>query len=211
MDIFDDTSARLKELIPLYLPGSSDRGQFLHGLLRKTDCMIDAIIITNPIGPIWPLHGRWVIEAFAVANRLNKSESYIASIKREGMTSYLLAADLPDSERIEVLNSIGDKPDRISQLLQDFDESGDLLYKVYRLLCEYVHFGFERTCAFPLWGSESPEVLNRREKFFESVICACALSIPALCHCPPDCGFSDIDFEKAIAASKEGFSNLDVE
>src|SRR5439155_24300983 len=91
----------------------------------------------------------------------------------------------------------------IEILLQKFEKSMGVetvqLYKVYRLLCEYSHFEFYRTVAYPALGVEPPEELQKRKDLFLKVTVAAALSLPSFAHCPPSCGFDDKHFEKISA------------
>lgn len=82
------------------------------------------------------------------------------------------------------------------------------LYKIYRLLSEYAHFGFFRTVSYPNLGTEAPDVLEKRRELFLGVTNACALSLPCFAHCPPACGFDDENFEKITRSCQDGWRKV---
>ena len=98
-------------------------------------------------------------------------------------------------------------------LLTKFEEKAGAtetgsLYKIYRLLCEYTHFEFFRTVAYPALGVESHFELEKRKALFLRVTAATALSLPSLAHCPPSCGFDEEYFEKITNLRDKGWKNL---
>jgi len=82
------------------------------------------------------------------------------------------------------------------------------LYKIYRLLCEYVHFEFFRTIAYPALGVEAPSELEKRRTLFLKITVAAALSLPSFAHCPPSCGFDDDHFEKISRLRDEAWQKI---
>lgn len=82
------------------------------------------------------------------------------------------------------------------------------LYDPYRMLCEYSHVDFFKTAAYPRLGLESAEILDLRRSFFLWVASAGALSIPALSHCPPSCGFPDAEYERIRDLAAKAWQDL---
>jgi hypothetical protein len=196
----------LKGLIAHYTSDPTDeRAAYFRGLIAKAADSLAAIdMLLNSAGPIWTLHSRWIIEAFGYAAALNEDVNVLDQIKRLGANTYLLVADVDEATRKQLLDSIS--PTQLPNtriLLENFEKSVGVetgeLYKAYRLLCEYSHFEFYRTLAYPALGVEPPEELQKRKDLFLKVTVATALSLPSFAHCPPSCGFDDNHFEKISA------------
>lgn len=215
MNTFTKTSELLNQVVPKYIIQPEDeRGLFFAGLLCKVAASIDAIIQIRSLGAIWPPHGRWLIEAFAIASRLHEDDKVIGEIKRKGLKTFLLVSDLSDFERKKIESALPPSYlPSVETILNNFEKQSEvsdpgLLYKFYRLLSEYSHFEFDRTCSYPRMGSEPSTETTRRCEVFENIICACALSIPAFSHCPPKSGYSDEVFEEIMKISELGWKNI---
>jgi hypothetical protein len=210
-------ATELKALLPHYLPANQqdERAQYFRGLIAKAaDSLIAIDLLMKSTGPVWPLHCRWIIEAFGLASALNENSEILDQIKASGANTYFLVADVDDRMRQNIVDDIS--PTRLSNigaLLRRFEESmgvseTGLLYKVYRLLCEYAHFEFFRTIAYPAFGVEQSSVLEQRKKLFLTVTVAAALSLPSFAHCPPSCGFGDEHFEKITSLRDQAWQKV---
>lgn len=196
-------AAELKALLPHYISssGEDERAAYFRGLMAKAaDSLIAIDALTKSTGPVWPLHCRWIIEAFGLASALNENENVLDQIKRDSAKTYFLVTDVDDEMRQTRLDAISPTQiPHIKPLLQRFEESVGVsetgtLYKIYRLLCEYAHFEFFRTISYPALGVEAPPELEKRKTLFLKVTVAAALSLPCFAHCPPSCGFDDEHF-----------------
>lgn len=208
------TSQAISQLIANYSHGGNERGLFFRGMLLKTIDSLDAISALHSTGALWPMHARWLVEAFAIASSLNENERFLDQIKKDGAKTFLIVADIEPQTRSKILNSISqsDKPS-VEALLLAFEKDAGakeqgLLYKLYRLLCEYTHFEYFRTASYPKLGPESADVLETKRRLFEQASIACAASLPCFAHCPPKCGFDDIHYERAVALCKEAWEDF---
>jgi hypothetical protein len=206
----------LEKLLPHYtLTNRNDeRAAYFRGLMKKAVDSLAAIdLLLRSTGPIWTQHCRWIVEAFGYAAALNEDAKVLDQIKRIGANTYFLVADVDNATRKKLLDSISPTQlTGIEMLLQKFEKSVGAetgqLYKVYRLLCEYTHFEFYRTVAYPALGVEPPQDLKKRENLFLKVTVAAALSLPSFAHCPPSCGFDDEHFEKITALRNKGWREV---
>ena len=200
----------LEQLLPHYtsVDPTDECAAYFRGMMRKTIDSLAAIeMLVASTGPIWTHHCRWIIEAFGYATALNENPKVLDEIKRLGAKTYFLVVGVDDAKRKKVLDSISPTElPSIEVLFQRFEKSVGAeigwMYKVYRLLCEYTHFEFYRLIAYPAFGVESPEDLEKRQKLFLNVTAAVALWLPSLAHCPPASGFDDERFEKVSALVK---------
>jgi hypothetical protein len=211
-------AAELRELLPHFSfeDTRDERAMYFHGLMAKAADSLTAIdLLMNSTGAIWPLHCRWIIEAFSVASALNANSETLDQIKATGANIYFLVADVDDTTREDIVAGI--HPTRlphINVLLREFEErmgasETGLLYKIYRLLCEYAHLEFFRTVAYPALGLEAPLELEQRKIVFLRVTVAAALSLPCFAHCPPDCGFDNEHFERIENLRDEAWHKLE--
>jgi hypothetical protein len=207
---------KLRELLPHYISAETDeRAAYFRGLMVKAADSLAAIdLLLTCSGPVWLLHCRWILEAFAHASALQADDKVLDQIKRLGANTYLLVADVDDVTRNKKLDVIGQSQlPTIETLFQKFErEAGasetGLLYKVYRLLSEYTHFEFYRTIAYPDFGVDPPEELEKRKNLFLKITVAAALSLPSFAHCPPSCGFDDEHFEKITALRENAWREI---
>lgn len=190
------SSAALTALLPHYL-GSDDRAKYFRGTMAKAADSLTAIHDLQEKGALWPVHCRWVVEAFAICSALNADPATLDSIKKESANTFLNLADVGDAERKKILSSMpGTRLPTADKLLSATEErlgakNGGLLYKAFRMLCEYTHYEFQRTVSYPLLGPEAPEILAKRKTLLTSITIACAQTLPVFAHCPPTCGFDD--------------------
>ncbi|MDD5260740.1 MAG: hypothetical protein PHD76_02730 [Methylacidiphilales bacterium] len=208
-------AAELKALLPHYISTDSkdERASYFRGLMAKTADSLTAIDMLMTSGAIWPLHCRWIVEAFGYAAALNNDAKVIDQIKKAGLNTYLLITDVDDAQRKNILGSLNlPSLPKIETLLNNFDrEMGakeGRLYKIYRLLCEYAHFEFYRTVAYPALGVEAPDVLEKGKELFLKTTIACALSLPAFAHCPPYCGFDNKYFRKITNLQEKSWKGV---
>ena len=200
----------LEQLLPHYASAdpNDERAAYFRGLTRKTVDSLAAIeMLVNSIGPVWTHHCRWIIEAFGYASALNENPKALDEIKRLGANTYFLVTGVDGATRKKLLNSISSTElPSVEVLFQKFEKSVGAetgwLYKTYRLLSEYAHFEFYRTIAYPAFGVEPAEDLEKRKNLFLNVAVAVALWLPSFAHCPPSCGFDDEHFEKVTALVK---------
>jgi hypothetical protein len=194
------SAAELTALLPHYASTSKqdERAMYFRGLMAKAaDSLIAIDILTKSTGPVWPLHCRWIIEAFGMASALNANENFLDEIKKNSANTYYLVAEVDDETRRRMLNDISPREiPNFEMLLRRFEESMGIsetgtLYKIYRLLSEYAHFEFFRIIAYPALGVEAASELEKRKTLFLNVTVAAALSLPCFAHCPPSCGFDD--------------------
>lgn len=210
-------AAELIALLPHYISTNpeDERAKYFRGLMAKTaDSLIAIDRITKSTGPVWPLHCRWIIEAFGMASALNENERFLDEIKRNSANTYFLVADVDDETRLRILDNISPTGiPNLKILLQRFEESmgaseTGTLYKIYRLLCEYAHFEFFRTIAYPALGVEAASELEKRKMLFLKVTIAAALSLPCFAHCPPSCGFDNDHFETISRLRDEAWQEI---
>src|SRR5882672_7116562 len=127
---------------------SDERALYFKGLLAKAADSLIAVDLLLRRGAVWPVHCRWIVEAFGTASALNVDASLLAKIKRQGARTFLLVTDIEDGKRPAILDNIStSEPPTIERLLANFEKQigskeVGLLYKVYRLLCEYTHFEY---------------------------------------------------------------------
>ncbi len=210
-------AAELIALLPHYIstnPGD-ERAKYFRGLMAKAaDSLIAIDAIMKSTGPVWPLHCRWIIEAFGIASALNENENVLDQVKRNSANTYFLVAGTDHERRQISLSNISSAGvPHIETLLQRFEQSmgaseTGTLYKIYRLLCEYAHFEFFRTVAYPPLGVEAPAELEKRKTLFLKVTVAAALSLPCFAHCPPSCGFDDDQFETISRLRDEAWQEI---
>ncbi len=88
-------AAELIALLPHYIstnPGD-ERAKYFRGLMAKAaDSLIAIDAIMKSTGPVWPLHCRWIIEAFGIASALNENENVLDQVKRNSANTYFLVA-----------------------------------------------------------------------------------------------------------------------
>ncbi len=209
-------ASELTELLPYYYSTDPNNERFLYfrGLLAKAADSLTAIdLLLESVGPIWPLHCRWIIEAIGFASALQDDGSILDQIKRDSAQTYLLIAEVENGERTRILEGISPQElPKIKTLLQRLELSvkadTGLLYKYYRFLCEYAHFEFFRTMAYPALGVEASQDLERTKSVLLNLTVATALSLPLFAHCPPFVGFDDEHSKKIILLSAEAWRTI---
>ena len=206
----------LSGLLPSYLTEKSDeRGPYFRGLLEQARDSLVAIRELQAIGYVWPVHCRWTMEALASATVLAEDQAMVANFKRSSARTFFIVLDVSEAKRMATLDRMApaDAP-TVTTALETFEKMAGtepgLLYKYYRLLCEYAHLEFYRTSAYPNFGFEAPDDPEFSKKMFLWLASACAMSLPALIHCPPSCGFPDKEFEKAMDLTKKAWSKEDM-
>jgi hypothetical protein len=154
------------------------------------------------------------MEAFGIASALNENDKILDQIKRTGANTYFLVEEVDDQTRQKILDNISSTGiPSFEILLQRFEESmgaseTGTLYKIYRLLCEYAHFEFFRTVAYPALGVEAASELEKRKTLFLKVTVAAALSLPCFAHCPPSLGFDNEHFDKIVSLRDEAWQKI---
>src|ERR1700681_4430752 len=84
MNEIQNAAEELTSVLPHYeFENNDERGFYFRGLMAKAVDSLRAIsILDSNVGPVWPLHCRWIIESFGYASALNDDEKIVKDIKR---------------------------------------------------------------------------------------------------------------------------------